>query len=124
MKKEEVPTLGQYRVGVSFNPSGMTGVNLLKQLAATVIDHIRSGNDQEAVMAADKFFEELSIAKGNVKDNPEAVRCLNYAEIYASNSIDSLASLEKETAEHQFEAAAMWAVKGVTKQDVPTSVVY
>ena len=74
-------TIGQYRVGVSFNPSGYSEVDDIKRAAANFIDRIDKINDP-------------------VSDDPaldaERVRCARIAMEHA-------------------EAAAMWAVKAVTK---------
>jgi hypothetical protein len=43
-------TLGEYRVGITFNPSGIPAVNDIKQKAAELIDYLetlRSNADSE-----------------------------------------------------------------------------
>ena len=45
-------TLGEYRVGISFNPGGNQHVNEIKRLAANLIDYCNdwnSGDNAEAV---------------------------------------------------------------------------
>lgn len=73
-------TLGQYRVGVSFNPSGSTAVDDIKTVAAGLIDLI----DQTGELTDDPDLDA------------ERVRCARIAMEHA-------------------EAAAMWAVKAITK---------
>lgn len=77
MSTNTTQTLGAYRVGISFNPSGSEAVNNLKQKAADFID----------------ACNELK----NETQNDEAARCLAVAMT-------------------ECESAAMWAVKGATKQ--------
>ena len=72
-------TFGEYRVGLSFNPSQDPQVAKVKRLAAELID------EMEGVIRMDQH------------DNPEAQRCAGIAQ-------------------EQFEQAAMWAVKAVTKR--------
>ena len=74
-------TLGRYRVGVSFNPSGSSKVDDIKTVAAGLIDLISDACDQSS--------DDLVL-------DAERVRCARIAMEHA-------------------EAAAMWAVKAVTK---------
>jgi len=39
-RERKMATLGEYRVGIDFNPSGNSGVNHVKQAAAALIDLI------------------------------------------------------------------------------------
>ena len=39
-RERNMTTLGEYRVGIDFNPSGNSGVNHVKQAAAALIDLI------------------------------------------------------------------------------------
>lgn len=79
-------TLGEYRVGTSFNPSGNGQVDRIKRAAAELIDLI-SDIEEPAYPIDDRV--DLS----------------QYAEV----------GRLKALAQTQVESAAMWAVKAATK---------
>jgi hypothetical protein len=57
-------TYGEYRVGVTFNPSGNEHVNEIKQRVADLIDYIsaHSGINVEAVRLASRAIDTLDDA--------------------------------------------------------------
>ena len=75
-------TLGQYRVGVAFNPSVFRTVDDIKCVAAGLIDLINDAMDAQS--------DDLPL-------DAERLRCARIAMEHA-------------------EAAAMWAVKAITKE--------
>ena len=81
-------SLGQFRVGITFNPSGNERVNSIKQKAADLIDQLEN---------------ERPIIK------PDAIMSDEQARL--RNEINRLISL----AQTHIEDAAMWGVKAVTK---------
>ena len=87
MTEEKTQTLGQYRVGLSFNPSKNEMVNQIKSQAAELIDLI------ETIIptAYEKGFDELT-ALGKEKQRLSIL------------------------AQDQIESAAMFAVKAATKE--------
>lgn len=60
-------TLGEYRVGITFNPSNNEDVNAIKQYAAEFID----------------FCEH---ARNSTKNNPEAQRLLSLAQTHIEDA--------------------------------------
>ncbi len=55
-------TEGQYRVGMTFNPGGHEGVNIIKAKAAELIDYIAvHGKDQRCTALAQTAFEEAAM---------------------------------------------------------------
>lgn len=81
-------TKGEYRVGITFDPSGDNLVAQIKRQAADLIDLIESIPDQHA-------SEEPSF---------DVARCVN-----ERRRLKALAQTE-------VESAAMWAVKAATKR--------
>lgn len=81
-------TKGEYRVGITFNPSGDDLVAQIKRQAADLIDLIETIHDQHA-------HEDASF---------EVARCVN-----ERRRLKALAQTE-------IESAAMWAVKAATKR--------
>ncbi len=63
MSEERAQTYGERAVGLSFNPSGMGDVEILKQAYAKIIDHMDD-------------FRRGYITRG---DNPEMVRLCSIA---------------------------------------------
>lgn len=51
-------SLGEYRVGVTFNPGGHVAVDSLKAKAATFIDECKKGMDETANGEAKRCFAE------------------------------------------------------------------
>ena len=86
----EKQTVGQYRVGTDFNPSGQDSVTRLKQKAAAFIDECNDLREAES----DRFIRCVPAEEGT--RHYDVLRCLEQAMAQAEN-------------------AAMWAVKGVTK---------
>lgn len=106
-------TLGEYRVGISFNPSSNPQVDAIKRAAADFID-LLSTDGEVSVSDEDAHAERLRkcIDAIDVADIPErgrlcaiALGCIDEA-IYSDSSGD---------AEIMIETAAMWAVKAATK---------
>lgn len=66
-------TEGQYRVGVSFNPSGNAKVDEIKRLTAQLIDLVLNHNGpgaDEAVVAATRYEEAAMWAVKSVTKPP------------------------------------------------------
>jgi hypothetical protein len=82
-------TEGEYRVGITFNPSRDHMVGLIKRRAADLIDLIES---IEIPLASDDSF----------------------GDVYLSSQVSEIQRL-KSLAKTEIEAAAMWAVKAATK---------
>lgn len=123
-KEEEVkhPTLGEYRVGTSFNPGGHETVNAIKATAAKFIDLCKENKLSEARDMAGAFQKLCNTeaskpaAEGKVK-NGEAMRCYAIAVAESDNAVSSIADVD--SAMKKMEDAAMWAVKGATKPELP-----
>ncbi len=47
------PTLGESRVGISFNPSGDSRINRIKRLAADLIDEIEAVQDHAGAVGGE-----------------------------------------------------------------------
>lgn len=108
-------TLGEYRVGISFNPSSNVTVDLLKRAAANFIDLVSdlqaSSDDSAWEEHADKFRKAIDAV--DLSDIPERGRlcaiahgCLDGIES-GGNDMEGVLTL--------IEDAAMWAVKAATK---------
>lgn len=83
-------TLGEFRVGISFNPGGHEQVNAIKKTAADLIDYLEAQRN------------EFNMSfKG--KDTPEGTQL--------AGEVNRLISLSQT----HIEDAAMWGVKAVTK---------
>ena len=54
-----------------------------------------------------------------ITHNPEAARCFNIAVAFANQSLSGLAQRGFTGAQNDMETAAMWAVKGATKPELP-----
>lgn len=80
-------TKGQYRVGVSFNPSQSSAVDQIKAKAAELID----------------LIEDIAVTPATQND-PQARRSSEIARL-------------KATAQTAIEDGAMWAVKAATKPE-------
>ena len=92
MDKE--PTLGEFRVGVNFNPSKESIVDEIKVAAAVLIDLIDN------------------IPPYPKKDYSDGERRNGHLKTKAMNERNAL----REIAQRKVEEAAMWAVKAATKQ--------
>ncbi len=57
-------TLGEYRVGIDFNPSGNTEVNLIKEASAALIDLI---NELDIVVPSDEVRRLQATAMTHVE---------------------------------------------------------
>ena len=90
-QQQRRPTLGEYRVGITFNPSGSPDVIALKQKAAAFIDECQ------------RQWEAF------VKAHPESPP-QDKADLFMERS--RLYRL----AQDGVEGAAMWAVKAATKK--------
>lgn len=90
--KADRQTLGEYRVGIKFNPSNNGTVSRIKQAAANFIDEIRGIDDSTETPAALGPLPEKTAANWQAE-----VRDL------------------KDEAMRMAEGAAMWAVKAATK---------
>jgi len=119
-KKEEKPevkqqTLGEYRVSSS-QPSSSDTVNKINTMAALFID---SCNPKKMHVARETgtLFLKLCATERGAAQNPEAQRCYDLAYAEAKNALASIADVRK--AMKDMEAAAMWAVKGATKPEMP-----
>jgi hypothetical protein len=58
-------TYGEYRVGISFNPSANEHVNQIKKMAADLIDYIHdwnSGDNSEAIRLANRSIDTIDDA--------------------------------------------------------------
>ncbi len=101
-------TVGQYRVGSTFNPCGHSKVDLVKSKAADLIDTIEEVK-QEAWNKIEKLPHEFTSA---AKSDPN--------EWIKNNTIadhqHEIIRLCKE-AQDLIETAAMYAVKAVTKPE-------
>ena len=112
-------TIGEYRVGVTFNPGGHPKVNEIKGLSAKFIDLSRT--DCEAAKAAGAEFIEY--CKGDEEEGsskPEVARCFKIAIKSADAAIAALG--DHVAAEEAMETAAMYAVKGATKPELPANL--
>lgn len=87
MEEKEVNLIGEYRVGISFNPSGNVLVDKIKQKTADLINLLQD-------------FKESIPDKSPTDSNK-----FNYQEV------SRLIAL----AQTHYEDSAMWAVKAVTK---------
>ena len=58
------PTLGQFRVGISFNPSNNADVDIIKTLAASLIDTINALPSQDGEQARLKALAMSAIEEG------------------------------------------------------------
>jgi hypothetical protein len=85
-------TLGEYRVGVSFNPSNNPLVDEIKRKAADLIDLIEAIPNFEG-----KTFGDVQMGRGMEKPHKVAEA--------------------KRHAVDRIEEAAMWAVKAATKPE-------
>lgn len=59
-------TLGQYRVGVSFNPGGHETVNEIKRKAAEFIDYLEDFKKTKVISAEEGRL--ISLAQTNIED--------------------------------------------------------
>ena len=83
-------TIGQYRVGVTFNPGNNPLVDEIKRKSAELIDLCQSIKNDEASKTYDKSPQEKNETSG------EIFRLIALAQTH-------------------YEDAAMWAVKAATK---------
>lgn len=107
-------TLGEYRVGISFNPSSNPQVDALKRAAADWIDlasDLQARADESAEEElADKFRK--ACAAIDMAGIPERERL----RVIALDCVEQVASADSlDDALVLIEDAAMWAVKAATK---------
>lgn len=95
-------TIGQYRVGIHFNPSGADNVGMVKRMGADYIDAI--------IMLRDQRMKELD----SQYEAAEGVVPAVLPDPALSEQICEVARLA-EAAIDAVEDAAMWAVKALTK---------
>jgi hypothetical protein len=104
-------TVGEYRVGISFNPSANPHVDAIKRIAADFIDMlldpIASADESALESQLDKFYRACQDI--DLEDIPERRRLL----AIALDFIDGYASANSPPV--SIEDAAMWAVKAATK---------
>jgi hypothetical protein len=115
-------TLGQYRVGVEFNPGRNPLVDEIKKHASDAIDYINLGT-----ISPNTAIDLLGKAVSSVDDkgDPEIIRLkdLTFHQMEACGRIlrqsgysnVSEMSANKENAMTCIEDAAMWGVKAATK---------
>lgn len=82
---EKRQTIGEYRVGITFNPGGHPAVESIKRIAADAIDKVEHDKNE--------YLTSLPIDE---KPDAEVMRLFALAQT-------------------SFEEAAMWGVKAVTK---------
>lgn len=146
---KQQPTLGEYRVGITFNPSNNPLVDTLKQKAAGFIDsaiapfqrpkkvepkaEAQAANDDDIQKAemetvdvrptarekANEFRADCSLQNSKT-ENFEAKRCFIAADKFMGQAEAALAMDSYEDAQVLAEIAAMFAVKGVTKPEKPS----
>lgn len=114
-QKVETPkelTLGEQRVGITFNPSKVEEVNVFKQLAAKVIDNYA---EKEAIDSLHTFIKLVTEYAKKAK-NPEVSRAYATA-LYFANNCNASFGIEGKGEKNlvAIETAAMWAVKAATK---------
>lgn len=123
-------TIGQYRVGVEFNPGKFPSVDQIKFKAAEVIDAVlNEGDAASESIGADglkKEFEQFDTLVNTLSDinnfsHPEVKRLFKESLDHIAKA-DAMASYigasfpdNAEAAAALIETAAMWAVKAVTK---------
>lgn len=108
-------TLGEYRVGIKFNPSNNSQVDAIKRAAADFIDLIQDpicfGDNYKVTSAADAFRRTVDAI--DISEIPERHRLF---EIALARATDAEAMKDAEIAAMVMEDAAMWAVKAATKE--------
>ncbi len=120
-KGDRKHTLGEYRVGVDFNPGRNPLVDDLKKDAAAIIDFINMGtvNPQPTIDHYSAIINSID-DKGEVEVTrlkKESLRRITEAGFALSGdnmNVDQLTQA-KETAMTAIEDSAMWAVKAATK---------
>jgi len=95
-------TNGEYRVGISFNPSGDDVVTTIKQKAAELIDLIHKVGWQNPQSSEVQPFEVL----------PWTAQSDDFDRGYETHRL-------RELAANAIEEGAMWAVKAATKRPSP-----
>lgn len=60
--------LGDYRVGIGFNPSGMDDVNRIKRLAADLINFLELKREQPEAQNNPEVARLLSLAQTQIED--------------------------------------------------------
>ena len=102
---EPPQTLGQYRVGCDFNPSGNDMVDKLKRAAAAFIDECE--NVRKVLLYDDAGIQPKEGESATAFELRQAKHFDRKTEVRAC----------LQRAMEQAEDAAMWAVKGATKRD-------
>ena len=123
-------TLGEYRVGLDFNPSGNEEVNELKRIAAGLIDKCGASDQgaSELKHLVTKFSDKCRAgikaalpheSGGSVDLRVEKVRLYNRALAQVEKAARQFEDAERQIAlaAEQFEDAAMVAVKAATKRE-------
>jgi len=61
-------TEGEYKVGISFNPSGNAEVNKIKQSAASLIDYLNDWLTHQSGPATNEQGRLVALAKTHIED--------------------------------------------------------
>jgi len=107
-------SLGESRVGISFNPSKYPEVDYLKMKTARAIDKCNDTWDDEAMGSCEALVQLCDDALGTTTES-EVRRCYAKAKEAFLAANESLKEDKYLIAQDFLELGCMWAVKGITK---------
>ena len=117
-------TIGEWRCGVSFNPSGEPTVDVIKRGFASLIDFVDVSEADQCYYFPQTEVETLvntigKIFPQDVRDDmlsEEVSRCVRISIKHLKTAEAAFGALQREAAVEHLETAQMYGVKAATKR--------